>query len=138
MFACFTHPPVLELSEKLAALTKHHLGHVFYASDGASAVEIALKLSHHYWQLNGKAEKKKFVCLDNGYHGETLRALAVTDVAIFREAYGSLLQDVFTITSPDARKTKAGESAEDVAKFAANQLKELCAREHGKYCCHHY
>ena len=130
MLAGFTHPPVVELSEKLSALTDHQLGHVFYASDGASAVEIALKMSHHYWQLNSKPQKKKFVCLENGYHGETLGALAVTDVAIFREAYGSLLQDVFTITSPDARKAKAGESAEDVARHAAKQLEELFAREH--------
>lgn len=130
MLAGFTHPPVVELSEKLAALTNHNLGHVFYASDGASAVEIALKMSHHYWQLNGKPQKKKFVCLENGYHGETLGALAVTDVAIFREAYGSLLQDVFTIASPDARKAKAGESAEDVARHAAKKLEQLFAKEH--------
>ena len=130
MLAGFTHPPVVELSEKLSALTDHHLGHVFYASDGASAVEIALKMSHHYWQLNGKPQKKKFVCLENGYHGETLGALAVTDVAIFREAYGSLLQDVFTIASPDTRNAKAGASAEDVARHAAKQLEELFATEH--------
>lgn len=130
MLAGFTHPPVVELSEKLSALTNHHLGHVFYASDGASAVEIALKMSHHYWQLSGKSQKKKFVCLENGYHGETLGALAVTDVAIFREAYGSLLQDVFTIASPDTRKAKPGESAEDVAKYAAKQLEELLVKEH--------
>ena len=130
MLAGFTHPPVVELSEKLSALTNHHLGHVFYASDGASAVEIALKMSHHYWQLNGKSQKKKFACLENGYHGETLGALAVTDVAIFRQAYGSLLQDVFTITSPDARKIKVGETAEDVAKHAAKQLEELFIKEH--------
>jgi len=130
MLAGFTHRPVIELSEKLSALTHHHLGHVFYASDGASAVEIALKMSHHYWQLHGKAQKKKFVCLENGYHGETLGALAVTDVAIFRDAYGSLLQDVFTVTSPDTRKAKTGENAEDVAKLAAKQLEALFAVEH--------
>ena len=130
MLAGFTHTPVVELSEKLSALTHHHLGHAFYASDGASAVEIALKMSHHYWQLNGQTQKKKFVCLENGYHGETLGALAVTDVAIFREAYGFLLQDVFTVSSPDARKAKSGESAEDVAKNAAKELEKLFAKEH--------
>ena len=130
MLAGFTHPPVVELSEKLSALTGGNLGHVFYASDGASAVEIALKMSHHFWQLNDKPNKKKFVCLENGYHGETLGALAVTDVAIFREAYGSLLQDVYTVTSPDARKAKSGESADDVAKHAAAQLEKLFEKEH--------
>ena len=130
MLAGFTHPPVVELSEKLSALTQGHLGHVFYASDGASAVEIALKMSHHFWRLNNKPQKKKFVCLENGYHGETLGALAVTDVAIFREAYGELLQDVYTVASPDARKAKTGENAEDVAKHAAKKLEELLESEH--------
>jgi adenosylmethionine-8-amino-7-oxononanoate aminotransferase len=130
MLAGFTHPPVVELSEKLSALTKGNLGHIFYASDGASAVEIALKMSHHYWQLQGKSQKKKFVCLENGYHGETLGALAVTDVAIFREAYGALLQDVYTAPSPDARKAKSGESADDVARQAAKELEQLFDKEH--------
>ena len=87
-------------------------------------------MSHHFWQLNGKPQKKKFVCLENGYHGETLGALAVTDVAIFREAYGSLLQDVYTVPSPDARKVKVGQSAEDVAKYAAAELEKLFEKEH--------
>ena len=130
MLAGFTHPPVVELSEKLSALTHGHLGHVFYASDGASAVEIALKMSHHYWKLNNKPQKKKFVCLENGYHGETLGALAVTDVAIFREAYGSLLQDVFTVPSPDIRKAQEGDSADDVARQAAKKLEDLLKSEH--------
>ncbi|HQT42287.1 MAG TPA: adenosylmethionine--8-amino-7-oxononanoate transaminase, partial [Polynucleobacter sp.] len=130
MLAGFTHPPVVELSEKLSALTQGHLGHVFYASDGASAVEIALKMSHHYWRLHDQPQKKKFICLENGYHGETLGALAVTDVAIFREAYGSLLQDVFTVPSPDSRKALSGESAEDVAKQAAEKLEQLLEAEH--------
>ena len=130
MLAGFTHPPVVELSEKLSALTNHQLGHVFYASDGASAVEIALKMSHHFWQLNNKPEKKKFVCLQNGYHGETIGALAVTDVAIFREAYGSLLQEVFTVPSPDARKAGPGQSAADVARQCAQELEQLFKQEH--------
>jgi adenosylmethionine-8-amino-7-oxononanoate aminotransferase len=130
MLAGFTHAPVVELSEKLSALTGGNLGHSFYASDGASAVEIALKMSHHFWQLKGKPQKKKFVCLENGYHGETLGALAVTDVAIFREAYGSLLQDVFTVASPDARKANIGESAEQVAQHAASELEQLFQKEH--------
>ncbi len=130
MLAGFTHAPVVELSEKLTLLTNGNLGHVFYASDGASAVEIALKMSHHFWQLNGKAQKKKFVCLENGCHGETLGALVVTDAAIFREAYGSLLQDVYTIDSPDARKARPGESAKDVAQQAAEKLQQLLEKEH--------
>jgi adenosylmethionine---8-amino-7-oxononanoate aminotransferase len=130
MLAGFTHAPVVELSEKLAQLTNGNLGHVFYASDGASAVEIALKMSHHYWQQHHLPNKKRFVCLENGYHGETLGALAVTDVAIFREAYGSLLQSVFTAPSPDLRKVLPGENADAVTRRAIEALEKLFAREH--------
>ena len=70
MLAGFTHEPVVELSEKLAKLTG--LGHAFYGSDGASATEIALKMSYHYWHNIGQINKSKFISLQNSYHGETL------------------------------------------------------------------
>lgn len=130
MLAGFTHQPVIELSEQLSALSNHQLGHAFYASDGASAVEIALKMSHHYWRLAGKPDKNTFVCLRNSYHGETLGALAVTDVPLFRNAYGALLSDVFSVMSPDSRQATHGESANDVALRAAHELETLLQREH--------
>ena len=77
MLAGFTHEPVVQLSEQLAAKTQHQLGHCFYASDGASAVEIALKMSFHYWRNTGNARKQEFVCLSGSYHGETIGALGV-------------------------------------------------------------
>ena len=84
MLAGFTHEPVVALSEKLAALTG--LGHASYASDGASATEIALKMSAHFWRNTGHPEKCQFAGVAGGYHGETVGALAVTDIALFREA----------------------------------------------------
>ena len=125
MLAGLTHPPVVELSEKLSALTQHHLGHAFYASDGASAVEIAMKMSHHFWRQTGQAQKNEFVCLASSYHGETLGALSLTDVPLFRSAYESLIKGVHTVMSPDARQAQSGESADDVARRAAQALEEL-------------
>ncbi|MDP1781206.1 MAG: aminotransferase class III-fold pyridoxal phosphate-dependent enzyme, partial [Hydrogenophaga sp.] len=90
MLAGFTHAPVVELSERLAALTG--LGHAFYGSDGASATEIALKMSAHHWRNAGSARKNRFVGVAGGYHGETVGALAVTDIALFREAYAPLVR----------------------------------------------
>ncbi|CAN1508377.1 BioA Adenosylmethionine-8-amino-7-oxononanoate aminotransferase [Burkholderiaceae bacterium] len=130
MLAGFTHPPVVELSEKLSALTGGHLGHAFYASDGASAVEIALKMSHHFWRITGQPKKRQFVCLANSYHGETLGALAVTDVAIFRQAYGDLLQTVHTVMSPDLRQALPGETPAELTQRAASDVAQLFAREH--------
>jgi adenosylmethionine-8-amino-7-oxononanoate aminotransferase len=125
MLAGCTHEPVISLSEKLSALTGNVLGHCFYASDGASAVEIALKMSFHFWRNAGHGDKRDFVCLKGSYHGETIGALAVTDVAIFRDAYGPLLQRAHVIASPDARNAEAGETPADVARRAAGALEKL-------------
>ncbi|TLS17691.1 MAG: aminotransferase class III-fold pyridoxal phosphate-dependent enzyme, partial [Betaproteobacteria bacterium] len=92
ILAGFTHEPVVQLSERLSALTGGALGHAFYASDGASATEIALKMSHHYWRNTGLPEKTDFLCLEGSYHGETVGALAVTDVALFKDAYAPLIR----------------------------------------------
>jgi adenosylmethionine---8-amino-7-oxononanoate aminotransferase len=120
MLAGFTHAPVVELSERLAALTG--LGHAFYGSDGASATEIALKMSAHYWRNAGRPAKCKFVGIAGGYHGETIGALAVTDIALFREAYAPLVRLAATAPSPDARQAAPGETAADVAERAAAAL----------------
>jgi adenosylmethionine-8-amino-7-oxononanoate aminotransferase len=125
MLAGFTHEPVIRLSEQLSELTGGMLGHCFYASDGASAVEIALKMSFHAWRNSGKTEKREFVCLSGSYHGETIGALAVTDVPLFREAYGPLIQRAHVVATPDARQAQPGETAADVAGRAAQALETL-------------
>ncbi len=125
MLAGFTHEPVIELSEKLAALTGHNLGHAFYASDGASAVEIAMKMSFHAWRNAGYSSKQEFVCLQGSYHGETIGALAVTDVPLFKDAYGPLLRASHVVPAPDARNAVEGESAQDVAKRAIANVRTL-------------
>jgi len=103
MLAGFTHRPVIELSERLGALAPTGLGHAFYGSDGASAIEIALKMSFHYWRNAGNPDKRGFVSLAGSYHGETLGALSVTDVAIFRDTYAPLLNRNTVIPCPDPR-----------------------------------
>ena len=130
MLAGFTHRPVIELSERLAALAPGALGHCFYGSDGASAVEIALKMSFHYWRNRGRPEKTAFVSLEHGYHGETLGALAVTDVALFRDVYAPLLRHNATVPSPDARLAAAGVSPREHALAAAAALEAVLAERH--------
>jgi len=128
MLAGFTHEPVVALSEKLAKLTG--LGHAFYGSDGASATEIALKMSFHFWRNTGKPNKSKFISLQNSYHGETLGALGVTDVAIFKDTYAPLLMQSAQMPSPDVRLAEAGESAEQFAQRCANALETYIAVHH--------
>ncbi|AAQ61870.1 adenosylmethionine--8-amino-7-oxononanoate transaminase [Chromobacterium violaceum] len=130
MLAGFTHRPVVELSERLAALSG--LGHAFYGSDGASATEIALKMSFHYWKNVGRPQKTRFVSLENSYHGETVGALAVTDVPLFSSTYAELLKPGLRAPSPDARQAVPGERAADVALRAARSLENLLAKHGGE------
>lgn len=132
MLAGCTHEPAVQLAERLGALTGGALGHAFFASDGASAVEIALKMSFHSWRNLGQADKREFVCLRGGYHGETLGALAVTDVAVFRDAYDPLLMRAHLAPSPDARTAAPGEDAAAVAERAAAALGALLAERQGQ------
>jgi len=132
MLAGFTHEPVVQLSERLRDLAPHGLGHCFYASDGASATEIALKMSAHYWHNSGRPGKTQFISLENSYHGETLGALSVTDVALFRDAYGALIRQQTTVPSPDWRKAAAGESAEIYALRCADALEQHLQRHHAQ------
>ena len=122
ILAGFTHEPVVRLAEALSALTGGHLGHAFFASDGASATEIAMKMSAHHWRNHGRPDKNRFLCLAGGYHGETLGALGVTDVPLFRQAYEPLVRGAHTLPSPDWRGAEPGESPEAVADRAADAL----------------
>jgi adenosylmethionine-8-amino-7-oxononanoate aminotransferase len=130
MLAGFTHRPVVELSERLSARTGGRLGHAFYGSDGASATEIALKMSFHYWRNRGLAGKTAFVSLANSYHGETIGALAVTDVALFKDTYAPLLRQTVQVPTPDARLAAPGESEEAYARRCAHAL-EAYLVQHG-------
>jgi adenosylmethionine-8-amino-7-oxononanoate aminotransferase len=128
MLAGCTHAPVVELSERLGALTG--LGHAFYGSDGASATEIALKMSAHYWRNLGRPGKSRFIGLEHGYHGETVGALSVTDIPIFREAYAPLVRLGATAPSPDARLASPGRSALDHARDCAAALEAWLQQHH--------
>lgn len=132
MLAGLTHAPVVELSERLSALTPGDLGHCFYASDGASANEIAMKMSFQYWQQSGFPDKTQFICLQNDYHGETLGALSVTDVSLFRKTYAPLLHPMHTVPTPDWRLSEKNETPEECALTAAKKLEEHLAQYHAQ------
>jgi len=90
IFANTTHEIIIQLSQKLVQLMPH-LSKVFYAGDGSSAIEIALKISLHIRWLENNKNRKQFLALRNGYHGETLGALSVSDVGLYREPYRNSL-----------------------------------------------
>ena len=134
ILAGFTHEPVVELSERLVAATPEGLTRCFYADNGSSAVEVALKMSFHYWRNRGETTRRRFVALENSYHGETLGALAVGDVALYKETYRPLLMECLLAPSPDAWLREAGESPAEFARRRAAELEALLARHPGEVC----
>ncbi|MGE0387628.1 MAG: adenosylmethionine--8-amino-7-oxononanoate transaminase [Gammaproteobacteria bacterium] len=135
IFAGFTHEPGVRLAERLVEITPPGLSRCFYADNGSSAVEVALKMSFHYWRNQGRTGKTKFVSLANSYHGETLGALAVGDVALYKETYQPLLMEAIVAPSPDCYLRAPGESwaaysrrmFEPMARILESRAHEICA-----------
>jgi adenosylmethionine-8-amino-7-oxononanoate aminotransferase len=113
ILAGFTHEPVIELSEALVNVAPKGLTRCFYADNGSSAIEVAVKMSFHYWRNLGRPGKQRFITLSNSYHGETLGALAVGNVELYKEIYKPLLMEVITVPSPDCYEREPGESWAD-------------------------
>jgi adenosylmethionine-8-amino-7-oxononanoate aminotransferase len=132
MLAGATHAPAVELAERLAKLAPGSLGHAFFASDGASATEIALKMAFHYQANRGRPSKNRFVYLEGGYHGETVGALGVTDVPIFRDAYAPLLRAGLPTAFPSRTHDDHQYAGARGAARAAETLEVLLASRHGE------
>lgn len=132
MLAGFTHQPAVELSERLVALTPEGLSRVFYADNGSSGIEVALKMSFHYWRNCGQDGKKRFVTLTNSYHGETVAAMSVGDVALFTDTYKPLLLDTFKVPSPDCYLRPEGVSWEEHSRAMFAHMEQTLAEHHAE------
>jgi adenosylmethionine-8-amino-7-oxononanoate aminotransferase len=97
-------------------------------------VEVALKMAFHWFRNRGEGKRTKFVALANGYHGETIGALAVGDIPLYRRVYAPLLAEALFAPSPDSHAAGPGETAADCAERAADGLRELLERHTGEIC----
>ena len=145
MLAGFTHEPAIELAEELVRIAPREflegpdkparaLQRVFYADNGSGAIEVALKLSFHYWRNSGRGERTRFIALTGGYHGETLGALSVTDIALYRATYAPLLLEPIFTPSPDAYDRLPGESAAECATRRLSELRAILERHAHEVC----
>jgi adenosylmethionine---8-amino-7-oxononanoate aminotransferase len=134
IFAGFSHAPAIELAERLVDITPRGLDRCFFADNGSAAVEVALKMSFHYWRNSGQGERRRFISLSNSYHGETLGALAVGHVPLYRETYGPLLMETITVPSPDCFERRPGESWEECSLRMFEPMERALA-EHAHETC---
>ncbi len=134
ILAGFSHTAVVELSERLVQLVPPGLTRCFYADNGSSAVEVALKMSFHYWRNLGRDKKTRFITLSNSYHGETLGALAVGNVDLYKQTYAPLLMDAITVTSPDCFHRESGQSWEGHSRRLFAEMERALEQHHQETC----
>ena len=113
IFANFSHRPAIELAERLAALVPKGLTKFHFNDNGSSAVEAALKMAFQYAQQTGRAKKQRFMCLSEGYHGETIGALSVGSMDLFARIYKPMMMENIHIEAPDCYRCPYGRQRED-------------------------
>ena len=124
IFAGFTHEPIVRLSQRLCAIAPKGLEKCFYADNGSSAIEVALKMSFQYHKNRGE-KRPFFVSLSNSYHGETIGALAIGDVKLYKEIFEDILLQ--TLQAPVPKN-----QSEEAAREAALGLEKVFRENEGK------
>ena len=120
------------LAKCLADLAPAGLSHVFFSSDGSSAVEVALKMAFQYWQQrqNPRPDKKKFVAFADAYHGDTLGSVSVGGVARFHELFRPLLFEVIRMPLPDTYRLPQGLSPAAACSHYLKQIEGTLQEHH--------
>jgi len=127
LLAGFTHKPAVYLAEKLVNITPQGLDKVFFADNGSSAVEVALKMSFHYHRNLGE-NRPLFLSLSNSYHGETIGALSVGDVELYKETYAPLLISCIQTPVPkNQSEASADEAIVELEKVLEERGSEISA-----------
>ncbi|CAM3911692.1 adenosylmethionine--8-amino-7-oxononanoate transaminase [Mesobacillus zeae] len=130
IFANFTHEPAILLAEKLANISPKGLSKVFFADNGSSAIEIALKMSFQYHMQKNKPDKKRFLALTDAYHGETLGALSVGGVSLYNEVFQPLLLDTVRAVGPDCFRCPFNEMPESCSTPCISYVEEKLKLHH--------
>ncbi|QEK11361.1 adenosylmethionine--8-amino-7-oxononanoate transaminase [Crassaminicella thermophila] len=130
IFANFSHKPAIELAEKLVKITPKGLNKVFFSDNGSSAVENALKLSFQYHQQTGNPSKTKFVAISDAYHGETIGALSVGDIDLYKKIYKPLLINTYKVQGPDCYRCPYGNCRETCNAECFEHMEKLIIKKH--------
>jgi len=122
--------PAAEYAEQLVKVAPEGLNKVFYSDDGSTAVEVAIKMAFQYWQHKGKPDKKRFVALEQAYHGDTVGTVSVGGIDLFHRVFKPLLFEPFHVPSPSCYHCKLADSSEQCGLECAQALEELLAAKH--------
>ncbi len=128
----YSNVPAIELAKKLVELTPRGLKKVFYSDNGTTSVEIALKMAFQYWQHKGETERKIFVHLDNAYHGDTIGAMSIGGVDVFRKAYDHLLFETVSVPAPYIYRCPIGDDPQVVREYCLTEMERALSQHREK------
>jgi adenosylmethionine-8-amino-7-oxononanoate aminotransferase len=134
IFANFSHTPAIRLAEELCALMPPSITKVFFADNGSSAVEVALKMSFQFHQQTGSPKKKRFAAITGAYHGETLGALAAGDLDLYSAMFRPIMMDTLRVEGPDCYRCPFGKKRETCGAECFGAM-EHALSEHADELC---
>ena len=130
LLAGFTHMPALTLAERLISLSPRNISKCFFTDNGSSAIDAAMKMSHHYWKNQGYNKKTKFISLSNSYHGETLGSLSVSNIDLYKKTYKSLMKDTIVVDTPDCYLKNDMHTDEEHTKLMFDKMLKAIEKNH--------
>ncbi|MDD4014010.1 MAG: adenosylmethionine--8-amino-7-oxononanoate transaminase [Candidatus Omnitrophica bacterium] len=132
LFAGFTHEPAVKLAERLTAIAPKGLSKVFFSDNGSTAVEVALKLSVQFWQMKGKPDKRCFLGLDRGYHGDTFGAMSVSGVDLYNKRFEPMFFRAFKAPAPYCYRCASGMGGVGCSLNCLAEMEKILKRYHEK------
>lgn len=132
LFAGVTHKPAIDLAETLIRHTPDHLKRVFFSDNGSTSVEVALKMSVQYWRLLDQPERNRFAYLEGGYHGETLGALSVCGIDLFRSQFTEVLNKQVPVDGPDCYRCPYGKVPETCGAECFESMEKTLRAHRGR------
>ena len=134
IFANLTHLPAVELCERLAEVVPRGLVKFNFSDNGSASVECALKMAFQYMHQTGRPRKTRFMCLSDGYHGETIGALSVGTLDLYAKIYKPMLMDVVRIPAPDCYRCPFGLTREECGCPCFKEA-ERCFEQYAEETC---
>jgi len=128
----YSNVPAIELAKKLVELTPRGLNKVFYSDNGTISVEIALKMAYQYWRHKGEAKREIFVHLDNAYHGDTIGAMSIGGVDVFRKAYDHLLFETVSVPAPYIYRCPISDDPQVVREYCLTEMERALSQHREK------
>lgn len=128
----YANVPAILLAKKLVEITPRGLNRVFYSDDGATSVEVALKMAYQYWRQRGEPRREVYLHLDGAYHGDTIGAMSVGGIDLFHKTFDGLLFESTAIPAPRVYRSVAGQDSDTVRDYCLGEMEKVLQTREGE------